>query len=224
MPCGDAGALSRHVTYCLVPRDLAPELHELLRTHFADRDDVEVVVERRQRDRRDRLPRRGPGIRPAEKDRRRVRAANGRRTGERRGELVAVEPLPLPPEVRHLAERLTFVERIEPEPGAAEDTDTARLIVDFQSGNAEVFSILYMRYFDRVYNYVRLVVRDAHDAEDVTQQAFLRTLDGLETFEVRAGVPFVAWLLRVARNESLGHLRKHQRIEVEDPTELARRI
>src|SRR5437899_1714026 len=71
---------------------------------------------------------------------------------------------------------------------------------------------------------IATVARDPHDAEDVAQQPFPRTFDRLETFEPRAGIPSLAWLFRVSRNESLTHLRKQGRVEVEDPEELARRI
>jgi RNA polymerase sigma-70 factor (ECF subfamily) len=80
-----------------------------------------------------------------------------------------------------------------------------------------------MRNFGQVYSYARIALREHHEAEDVTQQVFLKVMGALPRFRLRTGTPFRAWLFRIARNETISHLRKHGRLEVEDPEALDRR-
>jgi RNA polymerase sigma-70 factor (ECF subfamily) len=105
---------------------------------------------------------------------------------------------------------------------SAEDLDAARLVARFQAGESEAFGQLYQLYFDRVYSYMRIVVKDPTDAEDLTQQAFLRVLRALPRFE-RSGGPFRGWLFVVVRNVAISELRKRGTVEPVDPRELERR-
>jgi RNA polymerase sigma-70 factor, ECF subfamily len=61
------------------------------------------------------------------------------------------------------------------------------------------FAALYEDNFERVYAFVARRVRDRDEAEDVTAEVFHQALAHLPRFEWR-GVPFVAWLLRIAAN------------------------
>jgi RNA polymerase sigma-70 factor (ECF subfamily) len=211
----------RPVVFCLVPRRLAGEVHDPLHRHFAGDADVEVVVERRRTDRRsgeDRRREDGDGDGP---ERRRIRNVDGRRVGERRAVLVEVEPPPLPDEVVDYIEALDFVERLEPSTERAEDLDSARLVTSFQSGETEAFTTLYMRYFDRVYSYLRVLLEDVHEAEDGTQQVFTKVFEALPRYE-RREQPLRAWLFTVVRNHALGELRKRGRVELEEQEEIER--
>jgi RNA polymerase sigma-70 factor (ECF subfamily) len=212
------------MVYCLVPRELAPRLHELLRRHFAGAAGVEVLVERRNGERRGSGDRRdGSPPDTAPDERRRVRSLAGRRVGERRAVLVAVGAPELPRRARALADRIAFIERIEPSTRHAEDVDTAHLVMRIQGGERDAFAILYMRYFDRVYSYLRLVLRDADEAEDAAQQVFLQALEALPRYEYR-GQPFRAWLFLIARNHALKQLARLGRVDVTDPGELSRQL
>ncbi len=62
------------------------------------------------------------------------------------------------------------------------------------------FGALYERNFDAVYAYVARRVPNRSDAEDITATAFHKALANLHRFEWR-GVPFAAWLIRIAANE-----------------------
>jgi RNA polymerase sigma-70 factor (ECF subfamily) len=213
---------ARPVVYCLIPRDLAPRLHEQLRRHFARDPLVQVVVERRAEERRSGSDRRSAeaGAEGRASERRRIRAVQGRRVAERRGALVAVDALGgLPRRARAHADRLVFVERIEPRSQVVEDADTARLVARIQAGDRDAFALLYMRYFDRVYGYLRMVLADPHAAEDAAQQVFVKVLGGLPRYQ-RRRQPFRAWLFVIARNEALGELRKQSRVELTEPAEL----
>jgi RNA polymerase sigma-70 factor (ECF subfamily) len=61
------------------------------------------------------------------------------------------------------------------------------------------FGELYQAHFERVYAYVVRRLRDRHQAEDVTAEVFQQALANLGRFEWR-GVPFAAWLFRIAAN------------------------
>ena len=78
------------------------------------------------------------------------------------------------------------------------EADERSLIAEAQR-DASRFGALYERYFDRVYAFVVSRVHDRNAAEDLTSQTFHRALENLGKFEWR-GVPFSAWLLRIAAN------------------------
>jgi RNA polymerase sigma-70 factor (ECF subfamily) len=209
--------------YCVLPRDLAPALHELLRRHFSHDDQIEVVVERRDNGRRMCAERRTEPADPlTPTDRRRIRHASGRRVAERRALTVTIEPPVLPRRARNLAGRLLFVERLEPSSQTLEDVDTSRLVIQFQTGDRDVFATLYMRHFGRVYGYLRILLRDPHEAEDAAQEVFLKAFQALARYELRE-VPFRGWLFTIARNHVLDRLGALERIAPVEPEELHRR-
>jgi RNA polymerase sigma-70 factor (ECF subfamily) len=214
----------RKVVYCVVPRDLADELHDRLREHWRDDDSVVVVVERRRSDRR-RSERRSRDLGDAElPDRRRIPGAEGRRVSDRRVLAVPVAPIGLPAIAAPYAERLLFLELLEPGGRMAEDVETNRLVVRIQAGETAAFDLLYLRYFDRVYAYARVALRDAHEAEDVAQQVFANVIGALSRYEVRDDTPFRAWLFRITRNVVLRTLQRSGRLQPEEPMELDRRL
>ncbi|MDX6663268.1 MAG: hypothetical protein QOG09_1370 [Solirubrobacterales bacterium] len=118
---------------------------------------------------------------------------------------------------------LVFCERIAVAAEAHEDLLAARLVTRIQAGATAAFSELYETYFDRVYAYLRVALRDHHEAEDAAQQVFMQAMEALPRYQLRRGTPFRAWLFRIARNAVIAHARKHSRIDVEDPAELDQR-
>ena len=74
-----------------------------------------------------------------------------------------------------------------------------RLRVEAAQRDPARFAELYEAHFERVYAYVARRVHDRHLAEDVTSEVFQQALANLARFEWR-GVPFAAWLFRIARN------------------------
>ena len=62
------------------------------------------------------------------------------------------------------------------------------------------FAELYEQNFERVYAFVARRVRDRAEAEDVVSDVFYKALKGIDGYEERDGVPFVAWLYRIATN------------------------
>jgi RNA polymerase sigma-70 factor, ECF subfamily len=83
-----------------------------------------------------------------------------------------------------------------------------------QRREPEAFGQLYEEHFDRIYRYVMLRVRDQADAEDITQQVFLRALENIGSYRWR-GMPFASWLFRIAHNLVVDHWKKKNRQRVE---------
>lgn len=63
----------------------------------------------------------------------------------------------------------------------------------------EAFGVLYERHVRRVYNYVYYRTGSVADAEDLTARTFYQALSNLHRYQVQ-GVPFYAWLFRIAHN------------------------
>ena len=75
-----------------------------------------------------------------------------------------------------------------------------------KEGDDEAFRFLYLRFSHNIYGYVRSIVRDDHEAEDITQHVFAKLSTSLSRYDDR-GIPFFGWLLRLARNAAIDHLR-----------------
>jgi RNA polymerase sigma-70 factor, ECF subfamily len=89
-------------------------------------------------------------------------------------------------------------------------------------GDAEAFSFLYERNVTRIYNYIYYRIGSEADAEDLTARVFYRAFGHINTY-VEKGVPFSAWLYRIAHNLIANYHRdSHRRREVplEDQPEM----
>jgi RNA polymerase sigma-70 factor (ECF subfamily) len=84
-----------------------------------------------------------------------------------------------------------------------------------KEGDRDALRLLYVRYSENVYGYVRSIVRDEKEAEDLTQHVFLKLITAICKYDDR-GVPFSAWLLRLARNAALDHLRRRRATPAEE--------
>lgn len=82
------------------------------------------------------------------------------------------------------------------------DTEIVRRVL---AGDTGSFELIMRRYNRRLYRIVRGVLRDAAEAEDAVQDAYVRAFENLVQF--RAQGPFSAWLARIALNEALGRVR-----------------
>jgi len=85
-----------------------------------------------------------------------------------------------------------------------------RLQIEAAQQNPASFDQLYERNFHRVYAYVVRRVGDRHQAEDLTAEVFQEALVGIGKFEWR-GVPFIAWLLRIASRAIADHWQRSGR-------------
>ena len=83
----------------------------------------------------------------------------------------------------------------------------ARAVTRAKQGDREALRYLYIRYADNVYSYVLSILRDEHEAEDVTQLVFAKLMTVLHKYEQREA-PFTSWLMRLAHNAAYDHLRR----------------
>ena len=84
-----------------------------------------------------------------------------------------------------------------------------------KQGDTSALHFIYVRYADDVYGFVNSIVRDHHEAEDITQNLFAKLMRIIGKYEQRE-VPFSAWILRVARNAALDHMRARRQIPFEE--------
>ena len=80
--------------------------------------------------------------------------------------------------------------------------EEATLVDQAIAGDREAFGELYERHVGRVYRYLLHMAKDVDVAEDLTAETFLQALAAIHRYQ-RRGVPFVAWLLRIAHNLQL---------------------
>lgn len=84
-----------------------------------------------------------------------------------------------------------------------------RHLVRAAQADPEAFAALYQRYFERVYRYVRARTANDDEAADLTQDIFLKAFDALPRYRER-GLPFAAWLFRIARNRMVDLYRQRR--------------
>ena len=126
-----------------------------------------------------------------------------------------------------------------PSPEAAQDDDSARslrgprfsrgespgrrdpeslvyaAIARVKEGDVSALHFLYVRYADDVCGFVQSIVRDSYEAEDITQNVFAKLPKAILRYEQRE-VPFTAWILRVARNAALDHVRARRMVPCDE--------
>jgi RNA polymerase sigma-70 factor (ECF subfamily) len=100
--------------------------------------------------------------------------------------------------------------RGEPALTAPADDAAERLLIEAAQRDPRRFAGLYEHNFERVYAYVVRRVGDRDQAQDLTADVFHRALASLPRFEWR-GVPFAAWLLRIAANAIADHAKRRTR-------------
>jgi RNA polymerase sigma-70 factor (ECF subfamily) len=108
---------------------------------------------------------------------------------------------------------------LEIEPPAPGDADVREdLLVDrARRGNADAFGQLYQLHLDRIYRYVYYRVGSSNEAEDLTEHVFLKAWEAIGRYESR-GLPFAAWLYRMAHNAVIDHYRARRPMTSIDET------
>ena len=94
-----------------------------------------------------------------------------------------------------------------------------RLLIEAAQADPRRFAELYENNFERVYAFIARRVRDRSEAQDLTSEVFHDALVNLKRFEWR-GVPFVAWLYRIAGNaiaDRAQRLAREQNLPLPDP-------
>ncbi len=85
--------------------------------------------------------------------------------------------------------------------------DEVMLVRKATQGDQEAFGQIYEQYFDKIYRYVAFKIGDKTEAEDMTQQVFLKALRSISSFKWK-GKTILAWLYRIAHNQVVDYYRK----------------
>jgi RNA polymerase sigma-70 factor (ECF subfamily) len=98
--------------------------------------------------------------------------------------------------------------------------DDSELISRIKLGEIELFGILYERYLDLIYRYIRCRVSEDRSAEDLTEIVFLKGFEAMNRYQER-GWPFSAYLYQIARHQLADHYRSQQdEVPLEDALDL----
>lgn len=98
-----------------------------------------------------------------------------------------------------------------------DDPLEARVIARVQQGDADAYDYLVQKYLRRVVSIAWGVVRNAHDAEDLAQEAFVKAYESIGRF--RAGEPFGPWIYRIVTNKALDVMKHRNRFHHEEVAE-----
>jgi RNA polymerase sigma-70 factor (ECF subfamily) len=102
-----------------------------------------------------------------------------------------------------------------------QDQEINQLIEKAQNGDADSFGLIYEQYAEIIFRFTYSQLSNYQDAEDLTEEIFLRIWRSLPTYQQK-GVPFVAYIFRIARNALIDHYRQaaHSRNQVPFEEEL----
>ncbi|MDD5289065.1 MAG: sigma-70 family RNA polymerase sigma factor [Dehalococcoidales bacterium] len=84
------------------------------------------------------------------------------------------------------------------------------LIQRARQGDQEAFAQLYENHFDKIFRYVVIKIGNQTEAEDMTQQVFVRAYESIGSYQWQ-GIPFSAWLFRIAHNQMVDYVRKQSK-------------
>jgi RNA polymerase sigma-70 factor (ECF subfamily) len=100
-----------------------------------------------------------------------------------------------------------------PDPDNQNQADLVLLAIQ---GDQEAFGALYMMHLNAIYRYIYFRIGDEHEAEDLTEEVFVRAWEALPKY--RPGVlPFTSWLYRIAHNLTVDFYRKSAPVSLSEP-------
>jgi RNA polymerase sigma-70 factor, ECF subfamily len=106
-------------------------------------------------------------------------------------------------------------------PAPEQSSPEFELIQRAVSGDPGAFAVLYDTYVEQIYRFVFFRVGVEQTAEDLTSQVFLKAWDNLSSYQIR-GLPFRAWLFRIARNNVIDYYRTYKETTPLEPSALAK--
>jgi RNA polymerase sigma factor (sigma-70 family) len=89
-------------------------------------------------------------------------------------------------------------------------TQEAVLVARASDGDRDAMAELYDRYFDRIYDFVHRMMRDADETADLVQDVFMKAMSSMGS--LRKGERFRSWLFSIAHNMTLNRIEKQKRI------------
>jgi len=88
--------------------------------------------------------------------------------------------------------------------------DEQELVRRAQQNNSEAFTQIYDAYFDKIYRYLAVRIRNETEAEDMTQQVFMKVLQSISSYKSK-GLPFSSWIFRIAHNQMVDYFRQQNK-------------
>ena len=88
--------------------------------------------------------------------------------------------------------------------------DEEGLVRRAQQQDSEAFAQLYEAYFDKIYRYIVMRIRNEMEAEDIAQQVFMKMLHSISSYKSK-GVPFSSWVYRIAHNQVIDYFRRQNK-------------
>lgn len=79
-------------------------------------------------------------------------------------------------------------------------------------GDGQAFAQLYEENFDKIYRYIFLRLGNQAEAEDLSQEVFVKALEAIGSYKWR-NLPFASWLFRIAHNQIVDYLRKQTKVK-----------
>jgi len=98
---------------------------------------------------------------------------------------------------------------------AIEEIAVQRLVQSAKAGDHDAMRQLYLRFAPHVHDYVKRIVVNPDDADDLTQQIFAKVLTELWRYEPGEAL-FRAWILRVSHNAAIDHVRRTRAFPCEE--------
>lgn len=96
------------------------------------------------------------------------------------------------------------------------------IIQKVKNGDAEAFGVLYEQYNEVIFRYIYSQLDNRLDSEDLTEDVFIRAWKALPRYDDR-GLPFTAFLFRIARNSLIDYYRQHKVVSSLDDIEIRSR-
>lgn len=97
--------------------------------------------------------------------------------------------------------------------------DDELVVQKVKKGDSEAFGVLYEQYVEMIFRYIYSHLDNRQDAEDLTEEIFLRAWRALPKYDER-GLPFSAFLFRIARNSLIDYYRQKKVVQSIDDVEI----
>lgn len=88
------------------------------------------------------------------------------------------------------------------------------LVHNYLNGDENALSVLIQRHQQKVFSYVKMLVKDSQLAEDIFQDVFVKVIHTLKSGNYNEEGKFLPWIMRIAHNLSIDHFRRAKRMPV----------
>jgi RNA polymerase sigma factor (sigma-70 family) len=86
------------------------------------------------------------------------------------------------------------------------------LVHNYLNGDESALSVLIQRHQQKVFSYIRMLVKDSQLAEDIFQDVFVKVIHTLKSGNYNEEGKFLPWIMRIAHNLSIDHFRRAKRM------------